>query len=237
MIVKHDEKIRTLLSWSSGKDSAWALHQLKSRPDIELIGLFTTVNQAFDRVAMHGVRTELLQQQAEAASLPLHIIEIPYPCSNEEYAARMSDFIKKAKTLRTDAFAFGDLFLEDIRQYRQEKLAQTGIKALFPLWNTPTRQLAHDMIKGGLKAKLTCIDPKKLHRDFAGKEFNQSLLNELPSNIDPCGENGEFHSFVYDGPMFNTPIKIITGNTEERDGFMFCDLLPERFNLGSAVDL
>ncbi len=220
------KKMRTLLSWSSGKDSAWALHRLSMRPDIEVIGLFTTINQAFNRVAMHAVRQELLQQQAQATGLPVHIITIPYPCSNELYAERMRCFINKAKQLRTDYFAFGDLFLEDVRRYREEQLASTGITPLFPLWHLPTDKLAQEMIDSGLKAKLTCIDPKKISRNNAGKEFDQTLLDGLPHGIDPCGEYGEFHSFAYDGPMFTQTIEVITGSIEERDGFVFCDLLP-----------
>ncbi len=221
------KKMRTLLSWSSGKDSAWALHRLSMCAEIEVIGLFTTVNQAFNRVAMHAVRCELLQQQAQAAHLPLYIIKIPYPCSNELYAKRMRSFIKEAKSLQTDYFAFGDLFLEDVRRYREEQLVSTGIKPLFPLWHIPTDKLAQEMIDGGLRAKLTCIDPKKICRKNAGKEFDQTLLSGLPNSVDPCGEYGEFHSFAYDGPMFTQPIKVITGSTKERDGFVFCDLLPD----------
>jgi uncharacterized protein (TIGR00290 family) len=219
-------KKKTLLSWSSGKDSAWALHRLQFQNDVEVVGLFTTINQAFNRVAMHAVRLELLQMQAQAIGLPLHIIEIPYPCSNDQYALRMEAFVNKAKQMEIEYFAFGDLFLEDIRQYREERLASTGIQALFPLWRIPTNLLAKEMIAGGLKAKLTCIDPSKLDEGFAGCDFDDALLAKLPVSVDPCGENGEFHSFVYDGPMFKHPIAIKNGHIENRDGFVFADLLP-----------
>ena len=219
-------KKRTLLSWSSGKDSAWSLYQLQQTKDIEVIGLVTTVNQAFDRVAMHAVRRQLLQQQAVVAGLPLYIIEIPYPCSNEDYASRMNQFINQAVAMETDCFAFGDLFLEDVRQYREGNLSTTGIKPLFPLWGIPTPKLAQDMIAAGIKAKLTCIDPNKLNDQLAGHEYNQTLLDLLPPTADPCGENGEFHTFVYDGPMFHQPIRIQTGTIKHRDGYIFTDLLP-----------
>ena len=219
-------KKKVLLSWSSGKDSAWALHKLQSQDQYDIIGLFTTINQAFNRVAMHAVRMELLQQQARAVGLPLHIIEIPYPCTNEEYASRMESFVGKAKLLDVDYFAFGDLYLEDIRQYREERLADTGIKALFPLWQIPTVDLSREMINNGLKARLTCIDPKILDKQFAGQDYGQDLLESLPEEVDPCGENGEFHSFAYDGPMFKQAITIETGVIEERDGFVFADLIP-----------
>ena len=219
-------KKKVLLSWSSGKDSAWALHKLQSQDQYDIIGLFTTINQAFNRVAMHAVRVELLQQQARAVGLPLHIIEIPYPCTNEEYASRMETFVGKAKLLDVDYFAFGDLYLEDIRQYREERLAHTGIKALFPLWQIPTVDLSREMINNGLKARLTCIDPKILDKQFAGQDYGQDLLESLPEEVDPCGENGEFHSFAYDGPMFKQAIAIETGVIEERDGFVFADIIP-----------
>ena len=200
-------KKKVLLSWSSGKDSAWALHKLQSQDQFEIIGLFTTVNQAFKRVAMHAVRLELLYQQANAVGLPLHIIEIPYPCSNEEYASRMGAFVDEAKLFDVDYFAFGDLYLEDIRRYREERLTGTGIKALFPLWQIPTADLSREMVNNGLKARLTCVDPKQLDKKFAGQNYDHDLLEALPEEVDPCGENGEFHSFVYDGhqPIFFIP--------------------------------
>jgi uncharacterized protein (TIGR00290 family) len=219
-------KARALLSWSSGKDSAWALHQLRQQHDVEVVGLLTTVNEVADRVAMHAVRSALLRAQAEAACLPLHVIPIPSPCSNAEYEAAMSLAIERARADRISVMAFGDLFLEDIRSYRIEKLSGTGIAPLFPLWGLPTPTLARDMIAGGLRARLTCVDPKQLAPSFAGREFDAALLDELPPNVDPCGERGEFHTFAYDGPMFHGKISVEAGEVVERGGFVFADLLP-----------
>lgn len=216
---------RTLLSWSSGKDSAWALHVLRRDPSVDVVGLFCTVNNAFDRIAMHGVRVELLRIQAEAVGLPLHIIGIPYPCSNDEYAEAMSGFVDMAKRDNIECFAFGDLFLEDIRQYREERLAGTGITPIFPLWAIPTGNLSREMTAGGLKAMITCIDPKQLPEEFAGREYNDAFLDDLPEGVDPCGEYGEFHSFSFAGPMFRNPIEVVPGETVHRDGFVFTDLL------------
>ena len=215
----------TLLSWSSGKDSAWALHTLRQNPEIELVGLFCTVNQEFSRVAMHGVRTELLQRQAQAAGLPLHIIYIPYPCSNEQYAQVMSEFVEQAKSDGVTHFAFGDLFLEDVRRYREEHLQGTGITPVFPLWGANTAELSQTMLAAGLKSVLTCVNPKQLPKAFAGRTFDAALLRDLPQDVDPCGENGEFHSFAFAGPMFAQPIPFTIGETVERDGFVFTDLL------------
>lgn len=217
---------RTLVSWSSGKDSAWALHLLRLQPDIEVVGLFTTVNQAFQRVAMHAVRMTLLQQQAASAGLPLHIIPLPHPCSNHEYEAAMEQFIDTARRLDVRCMAFGDLYLQDIRDYRESNLRHTGITPVFPLWGLDTRALCHDMLDGGLRARITCVDPRHLGDDFAGREYDRRFLQDLPDGVDPCGENGEFHSFVYDGPMFRTPIDITRGDTLQRDGFVFADILP-----------
>jgi len=219
-------KRKTLLSWSSGKDSAWALHTLRQQPDIELAGLFSTITETFDRVAMHAVRTELVRRQAEVAGLPLHIISIPYPCSSDDYAHAMNDFITEAKQQGVECFAFGDLFLEDVRNYREEKLRDTGITPIFPLWQIPTDELSQQMVDGGLKAVITCIDPKHLPNEFVGREFNHALLQDLPEAVDCCGEYGEFHSFVFAGPMFNHPIDIEAGEVVERDGFVFADLSP-----------
>ena len=216
----------TLLSWSSGKDSAWALHTLRQNPEIELVGLFCTVNQDFSRVAMHGVRTELLQRQAQAAGLPLHIIYIPYPCSNEQYAQVMSEFVEQAKSDGVTHFAFGDLFLEDVRRYREERLQGTGITPIFPLWGANTVELSQTMVAAGLKSVLTCVNPKQLPKAFAGRTFDAALLRDLPQDVDPCGENGEFHSFAFAGPMFTQPIPFTIGETVERDGFVFTDLVP-----------
>ena len=215
-------RLKTLLSWSSGKDSAWTLHVLRNDPRYEVVGLVTTINRVADRVAMHAVRTELLRRQAAAVGLPLRMIEIPSPCSNDEYEAAMGKCVADAVTEGIDCFAFGDLFLEDIRAYREQKLAGTGIRPIFPIWGTDTTQLARDMIAGGLRARITCIDPRVMPREYAGRDFDLSL----PDGVDPCGERGEFHTFAYAGPMFQAPLAITSGEVVERDGFVFADLLP-----------
>ena len=220
-------KKKTLLSWSSGKDSAWALHVLLQQQDIEVVGLFCTFNEKFERGAMHAVRNELIIQQAERIGLPLQLIPIPYPCSDAEYKTIMGNFIEQAKSQEIDSIAFGDLFLEGIRSYRETNLAETGIKPLFPLWGIPTNELSKEMVKGGLRAKITCIDPKHLPAEFAGHEYDNAFLEQIPDNVDPCGENGEFHSFVYDGPMFTSKVNVCVGETVTRDGFVYTDLLPE----------
>jgi len=217
---------KTLLSWSSGKDSAWSLHMLRQRSDLEVVGLLTTVNQLYQRVAIHAVRLELLQRQADAVGLPLHIIDLPYPCTNSQYEAKMAEFIEQAKHEGIECMAFGDLFLDDIRKYREAKLAGTGITPLFPLWQTPTGKLAKEMISGGLRAFVTCIDPAQLSGSFAGREFNEEFLSTLPDHVDPCGERGEFHTFAFDGPMFSKPVAIELGEITEREGFVYADLLP-----------
>ncbi|MGD0893071.1 MAG: ATP-binding protein [Terracidiphilus sp.] len=211
------------MSWSSGKDSAWTLHVLRQQPDIEVVGLLTTINTEFDRVAMHSTRRSVLEAQAEAAHLPLWIVPLPWPCSNEIYEQRMAEACRRAVNERIDAIAFGDLFLPDVRAYREEKLKPTGLEPLFPLWEIPTDELAQTMIAGGLRAKLTCVDPKQLPASFAGCEFDAALLKALPSGVDPCGERGEFHTCVYDGPMFTAPLHLDTGEVVERDGFVFAD--------------
>lgn len=220
-------KPTVLVSWSTGKDSAWSLHRLRQQAHIEVVGLFCTVNKQFQRTAMHAVRLELLRMQAFQAGLPLEILEIPYPCSNAEYATIMRDFVDKARERGIRHFAFGDLFLEDIREYRVNQLKSTGIEPLFPLWREPTKQLASEMIRGGLKAVVTCIDPKALDKSFAGREFDEDFLRDLPASVDPCGENGEFHSFVFEGPMFKNSIPVEVGDTVERDGFFFADVIPK----------
>ena len=217
---------RTFLSWSSGKDSAWALHVLRQQSDLEIAGLFTTVNQVYQRIAIHGVRLELLQRQAAAVGLPLHIIDLPYPCSNSQYEKKMEEFIERSKRQEIECVAFGDLFLEDIREYREAKLSGTGITPLFPLWRTPTDKLAKDMISGGLRALVTCVDPQQLPASFAGREFNEEFLLTLPHHVDPCGERGEFHTFALDGPMFSKPVAVELGEIIEREGFIYADLLP-----------
>jgi uncharacterized protein (TIGR00290 family) len=216
--------VRVAVSWSSGKDSAWSLHLLRQDPSVEVVALFTTLNQQFDRVAMHAVRRELLELQAKSVGLPLWTVPLPWPCSNEEYEARMRQLCARAIAEHVDAMAFGDLFLADIRAYREKQLAGTGLQPLFPVWQIPTAELARTMIASGLRAKITCVDPKVLPAEFAGRDFDSQFLADLPPNIDPCGENGEFHSFVYDGPSFCQPINVSVGEIVERDGFVFADL-------------
>ena len=217
--------MKTWMSWSSGKDSAFALYELKKQENIEVVGLLTTVNETYGRVAMHAVRESLLIRQAKELGLPLHIVSIPPGCSNELYAARMSKLIGRAIDAGVEAMAFGDLFLEDIKKYREDMLAPTAMRPLFPLWQRPTGQLAHEMIEAGQKAIITCVDPRKLAASFAGRKFDLSFLADLPTEVDPCGENGEFHSFVYESPLFKSPIAIQVGEIVERDGFIFADLL------------
>jgi uncharacterized protein (TIGR00290 family) len=217
---------RALLAWSSGKDSAWSLHVLRQQGEVEVVGLLTTVNQAFDRVAMHAVRRELLTAQAAAVGLPLTTVEIPYPCSNAQYEAAMAAAIESARGDGVAAVAFGDLFLEDVRRYREDRMHGTGLAPLFPIWGIPTDVLARRMVDAGLRARLTCVDPKKLPASFAGRDFDAALLADLPADIDPCGERGEFHSFAYAGPMFERSVPIRTGEVVDRDGFVFADLLP-----------
>jgi len=203
------------------------LHQINLQHPGAAAGLLTTTNQAFDRVAMHAVRRELLEAQARAARLPLYVVPLPWPCTNEQYESIMRTAIAGFVAEGFTHVAFGDLFLEDVRKYREDRLAGTGLQPIFPIWKTkPTTDLAHDMIEGGLKARLTCIDPRKLDRSFAGRTFDAQLLEDLPAGIDPCGENGEFHSYAFAGPMFADEIKLKTGDIVDRDGFVFADLLP-----------
>lgn len=221
-------KTKILLSWSSGKDSAWALHLLRQQPQYEIAGLVTTINSAFDRVAMHSTRRALVEMQAEAAGALLLPVPLPWPCSNEKYESIMADVCAQALGQGVTAIAFGDLYLADIRAYRERQLQGTGLEPLFPLWQIPTGQLAREMIDAGLRAKLVCVDPRKLAPEFAGREFDAQLLADLPAGVDPCGENGEFHSFAYAGPMFDREIPVAVGERVERDGFWFCDVLPAR---------
>lgn len=219
-------KKKTLLSWSSGKDSAWALHVLRQRQDIDVVGLFCTFNEKFKRGAMHAVRNDLIRQQAENIGLPIELIPIPDPCSDIEYRTIMKAFIDRAKAASIACIAFGDLFLEDVRSYRETSLADSGITPLFPLWGIPTTQLSKEMVNNGLRAVITCIDPQCLAPDFAGQEYDSNFLEKLPDSVDPCGEKGEFHSFAFDGPMFEKKVDICVGETVRRDGFVFTDLLP-----------
>ena len=215
----------TLLAWSSGKDSAWTLHVLRQRSDLEVVALLTTFNESADRVAMHAVRRELVEAQATATGLPLLPVLLPWPCSNEVYEAAMRRSLESAAAnLGATHVAFGDLFLEDVRAYREEKMAQCGFTPVFPIWGSPTDQLAHEMVNGGLKAYITCVDPRHLPREFAGRQYNHDFLQTLPENVDPCGERGEFHTFAFEGPMFSAPIPVDLGPIVERDGFVFADL-------------
>jgi uncharacterized protein (TIGR00290 family) len=219
---------RALLAWSSGKDSAWALHVLRRREDVEVVGLLTTVSEAYDRVSMHGVRRELLQDQADAVGLPLAFVTIPSPCPNEAYEAAMEKALAEASAGGVEAVAFGDIFLEDVRRYREERMARTGVQPRFPLWGCPTTSLAEEMVAAGLAARLTCVDPRRLPASFAGRSFDRALLRDLPAGVDPCGENGEFHTFACDGPMFRRPVQVRPAEIVERDGFVFADLVPDR---------
>ena len=209
---------RVLVSWSSGKDSAWTLHILRQRGDCGIVGLLTTLNAEFDRVAMHGTRRSVLEAQAKAAGLPLWIVPLPWPCSNEVYEQRMKDICKRAVGEGVDAIAFGDLFLADIRAYREAQLRSTGLEPLFPLWQQPTAALAREMIAGGLRAKLACVDTKQLPQSFVGWEFDAALLDELPPETDPCGERGEFHTCVYAGPMFASLVPFAGGGSRQSRG-------------------
>ena len=219
---------RVALSWSSGKDSAWALHVLRQTHGVEVVALITTFNKRADRVVMHAVRRELVAVQAERVGLPLWTVELDWPCSNAAYEELMAAGWRRATEQRVDAIAFGDLFLQDIRAYRERQLEGTGLIPLFPIWGLSTRDLAAQMIASGIRAKLTCVDPKRLEPSFAGRDFDAELVRSLPPEVDACGENGEFHTFVFDGPMFSSAIEIQTGEIVTRDGFVFCDVLNKR---------
>jgi uncharacterized protein (TIGR00290 family) len=216
---------RILLSWSSGKDSAWSLHVLRQRAQYEVVGLLTTFNGEADRVAMHAVRRELVERQAAAAGLPLWAVALPWPCSNEQYELLMGETCAKAVAEGIEGIAFGDLFLEDVRVYREKQMKDTGLEPVFPVWGLPTRALAREMIASGTRAKLTCVDTAKLDRSFAGREFDEELLAALPEEVDPCGERGEFHSFVYAGPMLDAVLPVSVGGTVVRDSFVFTDVI------------
>jgi uncharacterized protein (TIGR00290 family) len=218
---------RVLLSWSSGKDSAWALHLLRQRAEVEVVALLTTFNEAADRVAMHAVRRELARLQAARVGLPLWEVDLPWPCTNDKYEEIMRGVCQRAVAEGMDQVAFGDLYLRDVRAYRERQLAGTGLEPIFPLWDLPTRQLAHAMLAAGVRAKLTCVDPAKLPEEFAGREFDAELLSELPEGVDPCGENGEFHTFVYASPVFREALSVKGGEIVRRDGFVFADVMAE----------
>ena len=215
-----------LPSWSSGKDSAWTLQVLRETPDVEVVGLLTTVITTRGRVAMHSTRRAIVEAQAQAAGLPLYVIPLPWPCSNELYGREMRAAIEAALSRHITHVAFGDLFLEDIRAYRCKQPEGTGIEPLFPLWHEPTEPLARRMIDAGVEAFLTCVDPKRLSRSFADRKFDHAFLDELPVGVDPCGENGEFHTCVLAGPMLRQPVPADVGQVVERDGFFFADLVP-----------
>ena len=215
---------KTLLSWSTGKDAAWALQCLRQDASVELVGLVTTINAVADRVAMHGVRRELLEAQAAAAGLPLFILPLPSPCPNQVYESIMGAFVARQVAAGVAAMAFGDLFLQEVRRYRERALAGSGMRAIFPLWGRATAALARDMLGAGIGAYLSCVDSAQLPARFAGRAFDAGLLAELPTGVDPCGENGEFHTFVWRGPMFERPLAVEPGELVCRDGFVFCDL-------------
>ena len=215
---------RAWMSWSSGKDSAYALHSVGR--GVEVTKLLVTVNESADRVAMHAVRRSLLEQQAERLGLPLHVVAIPSPCPNDVYETRMGEAMDVATGEGVQSVVFGDLFLEDVRLYRERALAPTGIVPVFPLWSRPTDVLAHEIVRTGIRAVLTCVDPAQLSPSFVGRPYDEELLSDLPAAVDPCGERGEFHTFVWDAPAFSSPIPIRKGETVTRDGFVFCDVLP-----------
>ena len=222
-----------LFCWSGGKDSAMALHALSQRPDARAVALLSTVTETYDRISMHGVRRELLVQQAQSIGLPLHEVRIPPQCVNPIYEARMEEALRiyYAEGVRT--VAFGDIFLQDLRAYREKNLARIGMTALFPIWTRDTRELIHSFQAARFRAIAACIDPKVLDRSFAGRELDDSFFRDLPAGVDPCGENGEFHTFVFDGPIFHNPIPIRSGKIVERDSFIYCDLLPSEGVVGA----
>jgi uncharacterized protein (TIGR00290 family) len=216
---------KALVSWSSGKDSAWTLQVLRQSNEYDIVGLLTTINSSFNRVAMHGVRRELVEAQADAAGVPLWKVPLPWPCSNPEYEDAMRAACAKAIDAGIEAVAFGDLFLEDVRQYREDRMRGLGLTPVFPVWKLDTRRLIRDMWAGGVRSRIVCLDPRKIPASFAGRDLNAKLVDEFPPEVDPCGENGEFHTFVYDGPMFVHAIPVKNGETVTREGFVFTDLL------------
>jgi uncharacterized protein (TIGR00290 family) len=215
---------RAFVSWSSGKDAAFALHAVRTAGELDVIGLLTTVTTNFSRVSMHGVRESVLEAQARAVGLPLLKVEIPWPCPNETYERAMAVAVARLRELNVTRMVFGDLFLEDVRAYREERLRGTGIDPVFPLWGRPTNTLALEMIDAGLDTRIVALDPRKLSREFAGRRFDRPLLDAFPREVDPCGERGEFHTCVVAGPMFSAPVPVVPGEVVERDGFVFADL-------------
>lgn len=214
------------ISWSSGKDSTLALHHARLGGELDVVGLLTTMNAEFQRVAMHGVRRALLEAQAAALGLPLHVVELPWPCSNDVYEQRMAVAIGAAVEAGVDAMVFGDLFLQDVRSYREQALEGTGIRPLFPLWERPTPVVASELLELGVRAVVSCVDASQAPIELAGRWYDEAFLAELPSGVDPCGENGEFHTVVVDGPDFSSPLPVAIGETVERDGFLFTDVIP-----------
>lgn len=221
---------RVLLSWSSGKDAAWALYALRNRPDTEVVGLLTTFNEAANRVSMHAVRKELAEAQAAAANVPLWPVMLPWPCANEDYEQRMAEVIGRARDEGVTHVAFGDLYLEDVRDYRIRQMAGTGIEPIFPVWASreETPRIAREMLAAGLRAVVTCVDPKQLPEHFIGRQYDAAFLSELPDGVDPCGERGEFHTFCFAGPMFEREIPVNVGEIVQRDGFCFADVVEAR---------
>ena len=224
---KDTARPKAWLAWSSGKDSAWALQTARQDGEFDVVALLTTVNRTHSRVAMHAVRESLLEMQAAAADLPLVKVPIPSPCPNEIYEQAMSDAMARASNEGIRHIIFGDLFLADVRAYREKQLARCGMTPVFPLWGRETRPLAEEMVAGGLFAYITCVDPRRLDRTFAGRRYDEKLLADLPRDVDPCGENGEFHTFANAGPMFRTGLPVAVGEIIERDGFIFADILPQ----------
>ena len=220
-------RLPLVFAWSGGKDSAMALHCLLRDSEFEVAGLLTTVTEGYERISMHGVRRELLQQQAASIGLALEEVRIPQQCPNTTYESQMAEAMLRYRDRGILHVGFGDIFLRDLRAYREEKLAQAGMSCIFPLWDVDTRELAERFMAEGFRARTACIDPRKLDRSFAGRELNAEFFRDLPIGVDPCGENGEFHTFVFDGPIFGSPVPVVTGQVVERDSFVFCDLLPD----------
>lgn len=219
-------KKKVIMSWSSGKDSAWTLYQLQKNPDIEIVGLCCTINKEAQRVAMHGVNVELVKRQAAQLNIPLDLVELPFPCDNQQYLEIMAQYVDSLKTRGVEQFVFGDIFLEDVKFYREQMLAGTDIEAVFPLWGKDTKALSSEMVASGFKTLITCVDPSKLNADLVGQDYTQAFIDQLPQNVDPCGENGEFHSYVYDAPIFPNEIEFSKGEIVEKESFLYIDLIP-----------
>lgn len=220
------ELARAWMSWSSGKDSALALHHVHQAADIEVVGLLTTVNAAAERVAMHGVRRALLEAQSAALGLPVQMVELPWPCPNEVYEHQMAAAVTTAREAGVEVMVFGDLFLDDVRRYRERSLEGTGLRPVFPLWGRSTDAVARDLLKAGVRAIVTCVDLAQAPGELGGREYDESFLADLPAGVDPCGENGEFHTVVVGGPGFSSPIEVAIGEAVERGGFLFVDVIP-----------